>query len=121
MDLRRKVIAAHGRGASQRQLADRFGLALSTVHGWIKRQRETGSVAPRAAPGAAPKLDADGRAALREVIDAEPDATLAEWAGALRDRTGLQLDPSTVRRYALRFGLTRKKRRAAPRSATATT
>lgn len=121
MDLRRKVLAAHDRGDSQRRLAARFGLALSTVHGWIKRHRETGSITPRSAPGAAPKLDADGRAALRAIIEAEPDATLAEWAAALRDRTGVGLDPSTVRRYALRFGLTRKKRRREPRSVTATT
>lgn len=121
MDLRRKVLAAHHRGISQRQLADQFGLALSTVHGWIKRHRETGSLAPLAAPGAAPKLDADGQAALRGVIDAEPDATLAEWADALDAQIGVRIDPSTVRRYALRFGLTRKKRRPAPWSATVTT
>ena len=127
MDLRRKVLAAHDRGVSQRRLAAQFGLALSTVHGWIKRQRETGSVAPLAAPGAAPKLDPDGRATLRRIVEAAPDGTLAEWAEALRAETGVRLDPSTVRQYLLRstdaggLGLTRKKRPAAPRSATATT
>ena len=128
MDLRNKVLAAHDRGdGSQRQLAARFGLALSTVHAWIKRRRETGSVAPAMAPGIPPKLDAAGLAVLREITQDRPDGTLAEWADALAERTGIRVHGSTVRRYARRpasaggLGLTRKKRRGGPLSATATT
>lgn len=122
MDLRAKVLAAYDRGGtSQRQLADRFGLALSTVQNWLKRRRETGAAAPRQAPGATPKLDAEGRAALAEIIDSAPDGTLAEWADTLAERAGCRLDPSTVWRYARAMGRTGKKRRLAPRSATATT
>ncbi|MEL6704864.1 MAG: helix-turn-helix domain-containing protein [Bacteroidota bacterium] len=43
MDLRQKVLAAYDRGdISQRQLAARFGLALSTVQSWLRRRRLTG-------------------------------------------------------------------------------
>ena len=120
-DLRRKVLAAHERGASQRQIAARFDLALSTVHGWIKRHRETGSLSPRSAPGAAPKLDTDAQTMLRRIAEAQPDATLREWSEALRAQTGLRLDPSTVRRYLRRMGWTRKKRRHVLPSAAAMT
>ena len=110
MDLRAKVLAAHDRGdASQRQLAAHFDLALSTVHGWIRRRRETGSLAPRMAPGATPKLDSAGEATLRALIEAAPDGTLAEWTDALAERTGVRLHGSTVWRYARRLGLSAKK------------
>jgi transposase len=121
-DLRDKVLDAYDRKeGSQRALAARFGIALSTVQGWLRRRRETGAAEPRTAPGAAPKLDAAGRAELRAIIDAHSDGALAEWADALCDRIGIRLHESTVWRYAGRLGLTRKKRRGEPRSAFATT
>lgn len=121
-DLRDKVLAAYDREeGSQRQLAARFGIALATVHNWLRRRRETGAAAPRTAPGGVLKLDADAQDRLRAIITADPDGALREWADALGERTGVRLHESTVWRYARRFGLTRKKRRREPRSASATT
>lgn len=122
MDLREKVLAAYDRGdISQRHLAARFDLALSTVQNWLKRRRETGSVAPRKPGAPSPKLDEAGAEVLGQIIEADPDGTLAEWAEALCARTGVRLTPSAVWRRACRLGKTRKKRRRAPRSASATT
>jgi transposase-like protein len=47
VDLRERVIAAVEReGMSRRSAAQRFGVGISTVITWVRRFRETGSVAP---------------------------------------------------------------------------
>lgn len=122
MDLRRKVLAAYDRGeGSQRQLAKRFDLAPSTVQSWLRRRRQTGAALPKKPGAPSPKLDADGRERLREIIIAAPDATLGEWADRLEDETGLGLHPSTIWHHARRLGFTRKKRRPGPANSNATT
>ena len=47
MDLRERVVAAvEAEGMSRHQAAARFGVSYSVAIGWVKRMRETGSVAP---------------------------------------------------------------------------
>ena len=47
MDLRKRVVAAVVTGGlSCDEAAEQFGVAISTAVGWVRRQRETGSVAP---------------------------------------------------------------------------
>ena len=46
MDLRERVVAAVEGGLSRRRAASRFGVSYSVAIGWMKRVRETGSVAP---------------------------------------------------------------------------
>lgn len=122
MDLREKVLAAYDRGGiSQRQLAARFDLALSTVQNWLKRRRETGSLAPRKPGAPSPKLDEAAAEVLHRIMEKAPDATLAEWADALEAQTGVRLTPSAIWRRGRCMGKTRKKRRREPRSATVTT
>ena len=45
-DLRERVVAAVGEGASCRVVASRFGVAVSSVVKWSQRARRTGSVSP---------------------------------------------------------------------------
>src|SRR5437588_862008 len=59
LDLRKRLVAAVITGGlSCNQAAKQFGVAVSTALGWVRRQRETGSLPPgsqpsppRAAPG----------------------------------------------------------------------
>ena len=46
-DLRERVVAAATAGESCRSVAERFGVAVSSVVKWSQRLRATGSVAPR--------------------------------------------------------------------------
>ena len=53
MDLRERVVDAVQLGATVREAATRFGVAISTVVKWTQRQRTTGSVAPKKVGGTA--------------------------------------------------------------------
>ena len=56
MDLRERVVAAVERdGLSRHRAAVRFDLGVSTVIKWVRRFRETGSVAPGQMGGHRPK------------------------------------------------------------------
>src|ERR1700722_17297638 len=55
-DLRKRVVAAVvSGGLSCNEAAKQFGVAVSTAIGWVRRQRETGSVAPGKMGGHRPK------------------------------------------------------------------
>ncbi len=56
MDLRERVVGAVEKaGLSRRQAAKRFGVGISTAINWVRRNRETGSVAPGQMGGHKPK------------------------------------------------------------------
>jgi putative transposase len=56
IDLRDRVVSAVEReGVSRNAAAARFGVAVSTAIGWVRRFRETGSVAPGQMGGHKPR------------------------------------------------------------------
>src|ERR1700739_3405217 len=56
MDLRERVVAAvKSGGMSRNRAAKQFGVAVSTAINWVRRLRETGSVAPGQMGGHQPK------------------------------------------------------------------
>jgi transposase len=107
-DLRERLVAAIDRGEhSIRQIAELFTVSLSFLVRLLQRRRQTGSIQPRPhAGGPPPKLDEHARQRLRELVHAQPDATLAE----LHQRLGVPCSLMTVARALRRLGLTRKKK-----------
>src|SRR6202051_2819210 len=56
LDLRKRVVAAVLTGGmSRNEAAKQFGVGISTAINWVKRQQETGSVAPGQMGGHRPK------------------------------------------------------------------
>jgi transposase len=43
-DLRVKVLSAIDRGIPRKEVADLFGVSLSTIKRWLKRRRQTGGM-----------------------------------------------------------------------------
>ena len=107
-DLRERIVAAVDRGGySLRQLATLFRVSLSCIVRLLRRRRDTGAVAPkRHGGGMPPKIDAQNLERLRELLRAQPDATLAE----LRDRLGVPCSLMAIDRALRRAGITRKKK-----------
>src|SRR2546423_14773075 len=56
MDLRERVVqAVEEEGLSRRQAAERFGIGIKTAIDWVRRFRETGSMAAKPMGGCRPK------------------------------------------------------------------
>ena len=116
-DLRSRLVAAVAGGMSCRAAAARFGVAASTAVKWVRRWRDTGSVAPRPQGG-------DKRSGRIEVhaseilglIGAKVDMTLAEIAEHLARTHGERFAQSTVWRLLDRHDQTFKKNRTRQRA-----
>jgi transposase len=121
LDLRERVVRAVEAGASIRQAALRFEVSPSAAVKLMRRVRETGGAAPARAGGHRRPL-LDGHADLvGALLEAEPDATLAELRAALARHGVVVRAASTISRWLRRAGLTRKKRASGRPSRTART
>jgi transposase len=97
-DLRERVWRVYKEGdKSQPQVARDFGVSASFVRNLVRRQRETGSLAPKPHGGGhPPALDEAGLEQLAQALADTPDATLEELARALRRKHRLELSVSAV-------------------------
>lgn len=118
MDLRRRVLAACDAGHGTTQVAKLFEVSPAWVRRLKQRRRELGTIAPlphRAGP--IPKLNDARKTRLRKLVEAQPDATLAE----LRDRLGLEVTLGHLCRTLRKMKLSLKKSRSSRMSRTART
>lgn len=115
IDLRQRVIAACEAGTQSRsEIAEQFQISEGTLYDWLRRWRAYGSFA--AAPhggGTASHLD---RTVLRELVEAQNDRTLAEYADAYEQRTGRRYSIPRLCTALKEIRLSRKGRRSARRS-----
>lgn len=114
-DLRLKVLGAYDRGMTTNAIAEAFGVSTAWVRRVRQRRREHGELGPRPRVGSRKfKID---RTRLGELVQAQPDATLAE----LRERLGVECALSAVWNALRDLGLSYKKRPSTPRSRTGRT
>lgn len=120
MDLRQRIIAAwQQREGTWRELAERFGVGEATVDRLVARFRSTGSVAPDPhGGGQSHRIPDEDLPVVRRLLDASPDITIEELAGAFRRESGTRVSRATMGRAVARLGYTRKKRPSSARSAT---
>ena len=111
MDLRQKIIDVYEKEEiSQRQLAQRFCVALSFVVKLLKQYRETGEIAPKPFNGGVRlKLTSDNIGVLADLIENHNDATLDELCLMLKQKTGISISRATMGRMTQRLKLTIKK------------
>ena len=116
VDLRERVVAAVERGGLSRgRAAVQFGIAISTAIKWVRRFRETGSVAPGQMGGHKPKaIVGEHRAFLLRRIG-EKDFTLRGLVAELAER-GLTVDYRTVWNFVHAERLSFKKKRGRQRT-----
>jgi transposase len=112
MDLRKRVVAAVEKGGlSCHQAAAQFGVGVNTAILWVRRWRETGSVAPGQMGGHKPKAIAgEHHAWLLERIKAK-DFTLRGLVAELAER-GLKVDYRSVWEFVHAEKLSFKKNRS---------
>ena len=96
MDLRERVVCAVEEGGlSRHQAASRFGIGVSTAINWVRRFRETGSVAPGQMGGHKPKKIRGEHRTWLLARTQEKDFTLRGLVAEFADR-GLKVDYHTV-------------------------
>ncbi len=118
MDLRERVVALVERdGLSRHEAAARFGVAASSAIKWVRRFRETGSVAPGQIGGHKPRvLRGEHRDWLLE--RATRDFTLRGLVAELAER-GVKVDYRQVWEFVHAEGLSFKKKHSVGRTAPA--
>jgi putative transposase len=116
-DLRERVVGAVEReGMSRNQAAARFGVAVSTAIGWVKRFRRTGSVEPGQMGGHKPRMiSGEHRDWLIKRCRTE-DFTLRGLVAELACERGLKVDYRSVWEFVHAEGLSYKKKRSGPRT-----
>jgi transposase len=111
MDLRERAVAAVvSGGLSCHRAAEQFGLGVNTVITWVRRLRQTGSVAPGKMGGHRPKsISGEHRTWLLRRIK-EADFTLRGLVAELAAR-GLKVDYRSVWEFVHAEKLSFKKKR----------
>lgn len=107
-DLRERVVAAVLRGETSRSVAERFGVAVSTVVKWHQRYRRTGSVVPGKVGGHRRRVLEPHRAFLLERLKQKPHLTLHALKDELAAR-GVRVSHNTIWEFLRREGLRFKK------------
>ena len=107
-DIRERVVAAVGAGASTRAVAARFGVAVSSVVKWTQRFRATGSVAPGKMGGHRKRVLEPHRAFIMERLGQTPHLTLHGLKAELAAR-GVKVSHNAVWQFLRREGLRFKK------------
>jgi transposase len=111
MDLRERAVAAVvSGGLSCHRAAEQFGLGVNTVITWVRRLRQTGSVAPGKMGGHRPKkISGEHRTWLLHRTK-EGDFTLRGLVAELAER-GLNVDYRSVWEFVHAEKLSFKKKR----------
>jgi transposase len=110
LDLRKRVVAAIEGGMSRNQAAKRFGVAISTAIGWMKRVEETGSVEPSQIGGYKPKAVSGEHAVWLSQRIRDGDFTIRGLVAELASR-GLKVDYHSVWDFVHAEKLSFKKKR----------
>jgi transposase len=112
LDLRQRVISAYrAKEGSQRQLAERFRVSLSFIRDLTRRERETGTIAPKAhGGGAVAKLGVVELGVVKALVEAQPDAILRELCERLTQKTRVEISVSTMQRVVQGLGYSVKKK-----------
>jgi transposase len=115
-DLRERVVrACDEKRGTREHIAKLFGVSTAWIRRLLQRRRETGTIAPKPHGGGRPaKFSGKKLDRLKELVEQQPDATLAE----LRDRSGVEASIMAVHRALERLESRLKKSHSTPASKT---
>src|SRR5215467_1338729 len=106
-DLRERAVAAIESGHTREEVAELYNLALSTIGGFIRRKRETGSVSPAKFGGHKTFALAPHTDLVKKLVAEQPDSTLAELKARLAKE---KVSQSALFRFLRHLKLPFKKR-----------
>jgi len=114
-DLRVRVVESIADGLTREEVAERYGLSLSSVGRFLRRSRETGSVSPDKFGGYKRHALAPHEARVRQLVAGQPDITLAELQATLA-KEKVAVGQTSIFRFLRHLKLTFKKKPARRRA-----
>jgi len=114
IELRERVWQAvqQRQGTPIAAIAQLFQVSESFIYNLLRQWKQTGSLAPKPHRGGRPAaLDKTKLAQLRQMVQEQPDATLAELQQRLCAQTRVQRSRPTICRALQKLGLKRKQKR----------
>ena len=119
-DLRRRIVAAYQAGeGTLDEVAERFQVGSASVTRLLRLHRETGSIEPKTYTRTAEtRVRAEDIPRLQSWLTDNASLTQDELAQRYERETGRTVSQRTISRVLKKAGITRKKSRAIPRSAT---
>jgi transposase len=119
LKLREAVLRARAEGRTYEETATLLGIGRATVNRIVRLHRETQSLEPRPRGGGnVSPIHGELAELLVAIVNEMPDATVAELADVLMDRSGAETSRSGVQRALGRLGFSRKKSPSSRASAT---
>lgn len=111
LDLRQKIIDVHHEeDISQRKLAERFRVSLSSIQRLLKQVRNAEGIEPKGHGGGhPPTFSPEQLEQIRVLIEANNDATLSELCELVAEQEFQTVSVSTMWRIVEQLGITRKK------------
>ncbi|MFM8295033.1 MAG: IS630 family transposase [Microcystaceae cyanobacterium] len=111
LDLRKRIIETYEKGnTSIRKVAQQFQVSKTTVNNLIQLKRATGEIAPKPPNGGKPSRLLGKEAEAIDMVEQHPDYTLLEYCELWRERTDIDIAPSTMCSFLKTLKLTRKKK-----------
>ena len=109
-DLRERILKALEEDPSSLRVAARFGVSASFVRKLRIQVRKEGRVEAKHGGGRPAALRESDNEAVREIVEARPDATLNEMRQQVKRQTKRKLSTTTMWRTLVRLGFSRKRK-----------
>ena len=110
LDLRQRVVDALESGQTQKAVAERLDVSLSSVQRFARQWRERGDLSCKPSPGKARAVSAEAGEDLKELVLSRTDWSLQTLADAWQQRTGRRISIWALQRNLRWRGLVLKKR-----------
>lgn len=117
IEVRKKIVEARKNGLTIEEICKAYHIGKTAVFKLLKQERETGDITPKThLRGRKPVLGAAAILKLKELIDAQPDITLAEIKVKMELSISLVAIHNTIHK---KLGYQYKKRQYTPASVNA--
>ena len=111
IDLREKIVEQYNVGDyTQEEVTSIFGISISTLKRWLKKQRESGNLHPRKGlKGRPAKIDDVGLHTIKKAVKANNAITLVDLSDIYIKKHNIKLSTSILARALIKLKLNRKK------------
>jgi len=112
---RKRAIKAYlSHQGTQAQIASLYGVNIRTFQDWLERYRKTGSTAPMPRGHRKALFNGDSLAALDELVEQHPDATLEEFRNLSGTSCSIMAVQRALKRLDYRYKKNASRRRTKP-------